>query len=153
MTAICRMVAIALLGVPVASMASSPSETIDAFHKALRTNHPDQAIEALTEDAIILEQGFAESSRAEWVGKQLGPAVVFAGDSSRRILRRLVGQAGDTSWVISFTRTTVDVPGTPLVLEGAETAILRREHGNWKIMHLHWSAHDGASGANPSVKP
>ncbi|MGQ0502633.1 MAG: nuclear transport factor 2 family protein [Panacagrimonas sp.] len=144
--------AVALLGIPLGVLASSPSETVDAFHKALRTNHPDQAIATLTEDAIILEQGFAESSRTEWVEKQLGPAVVFARDSSRRILRRSSGESGDTSWVISSTRTTVDVPGTALVLEGAETAILRRENGNWRIMHLHWSAHDAASGADQGVK-
>lgn len=135
------LAAVFLLYLPSA-WADKPSETLDRFHQALRRNEPAKALDALAKDAVIYEQGFAEDSRDEWARKQLGQAIAFARDAERRVIRRQTGEAGDSAWVISRTRTVVDVSDRKLVLEGAETAILRREGDRWKIVHLHWSAHE-----------
>ncbi|MGQ0701207.1 MAG: nuclear transport factor 2 family protein [Panacagrimonas sp.] len=132
----------ASLALPWAAPAASPTETLDVFHQALRENQSDTVLVVLAVDAVIYEQGFAETSRDEWVRNQLGPAIAFARDSERRVLRRASGESGDMAWVISSTQTKIKVVDRPLILEGAETAILRREGGGWKIVHLHWSAHD-----------
>ena len=127
---------------PAVQSAGKPSEALDDFQKALRTNQPDKAVEALARDAVIYEQGFAETSRDEWVRKQLGNAIAFARDTERRVVRRQAGEAGNAAWVISTTQTLIDVSDRKVMLEGAETAILRREDSDWKIVHLHWSAHE-----------
>lgn len=131
-----------LLCAPLAAFAQNPSQTVDAFHEALRTNQPDRVLALLAREAVIYEQGFAEISRDEWVRRQLGPAIAFAGDTERRVLRRESREMGDVAWVVSSTRTTVTLPGQPLALNGAETAILRRDTEGWRIVHLHWSAHE-----------
>lgn len=147
----CWLAAALLLVANVLSAADSV-RALDAFHKALREKAADQALNLLATDAVIYEQGFAEVTRKEWAGKQLGAAVMFASDSERRILSRESREVGDAAWVLSTTRTLVDVAdGKTLRLDGAETAILRREQGEWKIVHLHWSAHETApeSAAKP----
>ena len=125
-----------------AAAAGSASEALDSFHKALRKNEPDKVLAVLAKDAVIYEQGFAESSRDEWARKQLGTAIAFARDTERRVLRRVSGSSGDAAWFMSATETVLDVSERKVVFEGAETALLRREGGEWKIVHLHWSAHE-----------
>lgn len=134
-----------LLTAAPALQAAKPSEALDDFHKALRTNQPDKVVDALARDALIYEQGFAETSRDEWVRKQLGNAIAFARDTERRVVRRQAGEAGNAAWVISTTQTILDVSDRKVMLEGAETAILRLEGSNWKIVHLHWSAHEASA--------
>ncbi len=131
-----------LLAIAPSLQAAKPSDALDAFHKALRTNQPDKVLEILAKDAVIYEQGFAETSREEWVRKQLGNAIAFARDTTRRVVRRQAGEAGNAAWVISTTQTMIDVSDRKVMLEGAETAILRLEGSDWKIVHLHWSAHE-----------
>lgn len=129
---------------PSLQAAGKPSEVLDEFHKSLRTNQPDKVMAILSADAVIYEQGFAEVSRDEWLRKQLGNAIAFARDTERRVVRRQTGESGNMAWVISTTQTTIDVSDRKVVLDGAETAILRLDGSDWKIVHLHWSAHEAA---------
>lgn len=135
-----------LLAVSAPALSASAVATLDAFHKALHEKAAEKALGLLAVEAVIYEQGFAEATRKEWAGKQLGAAVMFASDSERRILSRESREVGDAAWVLSTTRTLVEVSdGKSLRLDGAETAILRRQKGEWKIVHLHWSAHETAA--------
>lgn len=130
---------------PAALAAKTAAETLDAFHKALRENQPDRVLALLAKDAVLFEQGFAEATRDEWVRKQLGPAIAFARDTERRVLSRQSGSARGLVWIASTTQTVIDAGGRQVVLEGAETAVLRREGEDWSIVHLHWSAHEADS--------
>lgn len=138
--------------------AGKPSETLDRFHQALRDNQPGEALALLADDAVIYEQGFSEISRDEWARQQLAAAIAFARDTERRVLRRAAASSGDTAWFTSTTQTVLDVTTRQVVMDGAETAILRRgQDGRWKIVHLHWSAHqadaDSAGGLTPEPAP
>lgn len=144
--------ALLLLACAAPAFAGSPGEAMDAFHKALRDKAADKALALMAEDAVVYEQGFSEVTRKEWARKQLGAAVMLASDTERRILSRESREAGDVAWVLTTTRTIVDVDGrNRLLLDGAETAVLRREQGAWKIQHLHWSAHEAPN--ERSAKP
>lgn len=145
------LAAIALLAVSTFASAGSPSEALEIFHQALRKNDPQAVVGVLAAEAVIYEQGYAERSRQEWISTQLGPAIAFARDAERRVLSSESHEDGDLAWVLSQTRTTVGLRGdgakgsapvAALSLDGAETALLRRENGAWKIVHLHWSAHE-----------
>lgn len=133
----------------LAAEPAPPSKQVDEFHKALRLNQPEQAVALLSRDAVIYEQGFAEISRQEWIDQQLGPAIAFARDTQRDVVRRATRVVGEAAWVMSSIRTTVKLPGNDLVFNGGETAILMQEQGEWKIVHLHWSAHEVQSDAGP----
>jgi ketosteroid isomerase-like protein len=140
--------------------ANDPADTLEAFHAALRGNQPERVLDQLASDAVIYEQGFSDTSRDAWARKQLGNAIAFARDTERRVLHRQSGQTGDHAWVLSTTQTALDVTTRQVVMNGAETAMLRREaDGRWKIVHLHWSAHeadaDSAGGLDtpPGAEP
>jgi len=139
---ICASLLLAVL--PALQAAARPSEVLEEFHGALRTNRPDAVLQILAKDAVIYEQGFAETSRDEWARNQLGNAIAFARDTKRRVVRSEAGESGDAAWVISTTQTMLDVSDRKVMLEGAETAILRRVGSDWKIAHLHWSAHEAS---------
>lgn len=132
------------LATPLAAAAGTPSQAVDAFHDALRHNQPDRVLSLLAPEAVIYEQGFAELTRKDWVRNQLGTAIAFAADTERHILRRESREMGDVAWVVSSTQTKVKLADQSLALNGAETAILRREGSDWQIVHLHWSAHEDA---------
>lgn len=126
----------------------TPSEQLNAFHMALRTGNAARAVDLLSKDAVIYEQGFAEISRDEWIAQQLGTAMAFARDAKRDVVRRSTRLVGDAAWVMSNTRTTISLPERQLVFNGGETAILMKEGDEWKIVHLHWSAHQAETNSD-----
>jgi hypothetical protein len=80
--------------------------------------------------------------RADWARNQLPAAMEFARDTQRATVRRESHQVGSMAWVISTTSTTGNFGDRKLELEGTETAVLRQEDKVWRIVHLHWSAHE-----------
>lgn len=133
----------------VSAAAATPAETVDAFHKALRTGDGRGALAYLARDVTVFEQGFAESSQEAYASTQLEDAAGFARQTERRVLRRESGQDAQSAWVLSMTLTTGQFGERALALEGTETVLLRREGEGWKIAHIHWSAHPRADGAAP----
>lgn len=128
-----------LLAPPAWSL--SASETVDAFHKALRTGKVEAAVEYLGPEAVVFEQGFINPSRAEYVSTQLQQAADFASRTERQVIRREAWQDGNIAWVLSSTMTVGIFDGRKVELEGAETMVMRKDGEGWKITHIHWSAH------------
>ncbi len=131
-------VAQAQLATPV-----SPSAVVEAFHRALRSGDGRAALALMARDVSVFEQGFAEISRDGYAKSQLEESMRFARATERHVISRQVGEDGATAWVISTTQTTGNFEGRALVLDGTETVLLRRDNQDWKIMHVHWSAHPG----------
>jgi ketosteroid isomerase-like protein len=135
------LLALGMIGTAGAEAPTTPSDTVEAFHKALRLNDGKAALAFMMPDVTVYEQGFTENSRDDWGNHQLADANKFAKDTERRVLRREASQDTETAWVISTTLTSGDFDGRKLELEGTETMLLRREAGSWRIAHIHWSAH------------
>lgn len=130
------------LSLPAAADAPvTPSDTVDAFHKALRQGDGKAALAFMARDVSVFEQGFEETTRDGWGANQLPDANKFAKATERRVLRKESGQDTNSGWVISTTLTSGDFDGRKLELEGTETMLLRRDGDSWKIAHVHWSAH------------
>lgn len=152
MTSLWRLLAACAVTMTTLAQAASPTETLDRFHQTLRENNAPAAMALLAVEAVIFEQGFAETTRAEWANGQIQDAIAFARATERTTLRRESRQVGDIAWVLSTTATTGRFEDRSLALEGTETAILRLEAADWKIVHLHWSAHEPPQ-AEPEATP
>jgi ketosteroid isomerase-like protein len=137
----------------VGAFAAAPTEALDGFHAAIEKGDVNKVLELLAPEATIYEQGFAETSRESWTTNQLKDAIEFALRTDRRTLRRESRQVGDVAYVLTTTLTTGNIEGHRLELEGAETAVLRQEGGVWRIVHLHWSAHEKAPPEPPPAAP
>lgn len=119
---------------------SEAAGVLDAFHDAVRTGDLLAAAARLDEDALIFESGGAERSRAEYVDHHLPADAAFAAAVTRAVLRRSEGQSGHLAWIATESRTVGEFKGRPIDSVGTETAVLKRDEGQWRIVHLHWSS-------------
>jgi ketosteroid isomerase-like protein len=135
------MLAVGVIAAARAEAPTTPSDTVEAFHKALRQGDGKAALAFMLRDVTVFEQGYTENSRDDWGNHQLPDANQFAKQTERRVLRREAAQDTATAWVMSTTLTSGEFDGRKLELEGTETMLLRREGDGWRIAHIHWSAH------------
>jgi ketosteroid isomerase-like protein len=155
MTRIFAFVAAVALAVPAASHTSRPraaaagqlspdartaAATVDMFHAALRRGDTASAAALLATDALIFESGEVERSKAEYAAHHLGADAEFARAVASSVTRRAGYSDGKVAWIASEGRTTGTYEGRPIDALTAETMLLRRTGGKWRIVHIHWSS-------------
>lgn len=124
----------------VAREAAGAAAVVDAFHAALRRGDTQTALAQLADDALIFEEGGAERSRAEYASHHLAADAAFSAAVPSTRTRRLGRAHGDLAWIVSESRTAGRFRDRPVDRLGAETMVLRREGGRWRIAHIHWSS-------------
>lgn len=130
-----------LLAAPWSALAAEdPVATVDAFHAALTTGDREAALDLLADDLVVFESGWAERSRAEYAAEHLDADMEFSAATTREVLERSSGEAGEAAWVLTETRTAGTFRGRQVSSLGLETMILRREAEGWRIVHIHWSS-------------
>ena len=130
-----------------------PVVIVDAFHTDLAAGRTDAALSLLTRDVLIFEQGFADTGRAAYAGAHISSDSAFAQATHYRVLdRRLIWLGSSAVCVLSQTRTTGQFAGRDIDLLGTETALLRKFGTQWRITHIHWSAHPASQNAAGSDK-
>lgn len=120
--------------------AAPAAAVVDAFHNALRRGDTQGALALLAEDALVYEEGGAERSRAEYASHHLAADAAFAAAMTSTRSRRVGRNVGDIAWIASESRTTGRFRDRAVDRLGAETMILRRQAGVWRIVHIHWSS-------------
>jgi ketosteroid isomerase-like protein len=147
-------IAIALLAMTPAMAAPGPdgaTETVAEFHSALDAGHARAMLELMAPDVVIYEQGFVESSRDAYANAHLGDDVDFASHTKREVVTTQSGGSGDSAWVITQSTTAGSYHDATIALQNTETMVLQRIGGDWKITHIHWSAHE--TPAAPPLAP
>ena len=119
---------------------ASPVGTVIAFHAALTRGDTKAALDLMVEDASIFESGNVESSRAEYAAHHLQSDIAFSGSVRRTLVDRSSGNNGDTAWVMSIETVTGTFRERPVKSRSAETMLLNRVDGQWRIAHIHWSS-------------
>jgi hypothetical protein len=132
------------LAAPAAAQTQVPSEVVDAFHFALKKGDRRKALEQLTADVLIFEQGRMEKSRTEYARTHLAEDIGFASVTHRTVTRRSVKIQGNVSWVTSVNRTRGKFKTRNVDFSTDETMVLTRVGGKWRITHIHWSFDDRA---------
>lgn len=120
--------------------ARSAASVVDAFHAALRRGDTRSAAAMLAADALIFEGGGIERSRAEYASHHLAADAAYSQAVPAVVTRRSGDSAGSVAWIASEGRTTGTFRGQAVARVTAETMILRRIGGSWKIVHIHWSS-------------
>ena len=128
----------------VAPSARPAASVVDAFHAALRRGDTRVALSHLAENALIYEAGGVERGRQEYASHHLGADAAFARAVPGTVTRRAGQAVGDVAWVATEGRTKGIYKGKPVDRITAETMVLRRLAGAWKIVHIHWSSAAGA---------
>jgi ketosteroid isomerase-like protein len=144
-----RLVALLLLlavaAPPALAQSQAPSEVVDAFHFALKSGDRRKALELLSADITIFEQGKVERSRTEYAKGHLAEDIAFAAATQRTVARRAARLLGNTAWVMSINRNRGKFNNRPVDFTTDETMVLTRTGGKWRIVHIHWSFEDKAT--------
>jgi ketosteroid isomerase-like protein len=118
------------------------TDAVDAFHKALKDNDSRQALALLADDVLIYESGYAETSKAEYASHHLEADMAFLKGVKQSVLARSAQASGDIALVTSQGQTTGTYKDKTIDSASTETMVLRRNDGQWKIVHIHWSSAD-----------
>jgi ketosteroid isomerase-like protein len=138
-------VALALAAPPALAQNQVPSEVVDGFHFALKSGDRKKALELLSADVLIFEQGRLERSRTEYARHHLAEDISFASATNRSVSRRQSRVQGNMAWVMSVNRNRGKFNGRTVDFTTDETIVLTRVGGKWRIAHIHWSFDDKAT--------
>lgn len=126
--------------VSITPEAKAAAGVVDAFHAALDAGDTDAALALMAEDVMVLEEGGAERSRAEYASHHLGADAAYAAASVSTVTRRSGSAAGDTAWILTEGTTTGQAGNSATSRLTVETMVLVRGSNGWRIKHIHWSS-------------
>ncbi len=124
------------------AVAKPATDVVDAFHKALKDGDSERALALLADDVLIYESGYAETSKAEYASHHLEADMAFSKGVKQVVSARSAQASGDVAWVLSQGDTTGTHKDKTIDSASTETMMLRRNDGQWKIVHIHWSSAD-----------
>lgn len=129
---------------PAASAVSAQAQpavaAVERFSSALQAGDLDLAGSLLAEDVLILENGGAEHSRAEYLGGHAGHDAEFLKQVHVQVMRRTAKVEGNLAWVGTESELHGRKDGKPTTVLSTETMLLQRGADGWRIVHVHWSS-------------
>ena len=128
----------AQVSLPVSAQAAAA--TVDRFHAALRRGDTRGALLQLSDDALIFEGGGVERSKAEYRAHHLGADAEFSQAVPSTVTRRTGGANGAIAWIATEGTLKGSFRGKSVDRVTAETMVLKRVGGAWRITHIHWSS-------------
>ncbi|MCU0867956.1 MAG: nuclear transport factor 2 family protein [Planctomycetes bacterium] len=132
-----------------APAATTPEATVDVFAQALRRGDTATLRTLLAPDVLILEGGGAERSAEEYLGGHAISDAAFLKTAHIRQTARMAKTDGDLAWVATESDLHVERDGQPVKLGSAETMLLQKIDGAWRIVHIHWSSARRTKAATP----
>jgi ketosteroid isomerase-like protein len=122
-----------------------PSETVDAFHAALRNKDTAGALSLLDRGLVVFEFGAVDPTVEAYGLRHLPFDMDVAVATQWKLETRRTGGEGNERWVLSTYRVTgKHRDGTPIDQTTLETVLLRRSGEAFRIVHFHWSTSDPA---------
>jgi len=132
-----------------APAATTPEATVDAFAQALRRSDTATLRGLLAPDVLILEGGGAERSAEEYLSGHAVSDAAFLKTAHIQQTARTAKTEGDLAWVATESELHVERDGQPVTLGSAETMLLQKIDGAWRIVHIHWSSARRAQKVTP----
>jgi ketosteroid isomerase-like protein len=91
-------------------------------------------------DVVIFESGGIESSLTEYEGHHMPADMAFMKAMSREVISQQVIDSGDSATVVTRSRLHGTYKDKEIDLNSTETLVMRKLHGHWKVVHIHWSS-------------
>ncbi len=131
--------------VPKSANANSPAAekvraVIAQLQTAINTGDAALAERSMAENITIFEQGYAEQSRAEYLGHHFKEDVVFAKAVPSVVVSTQIKVDGNMALVTALTTTDGFFKDKPIKDTGVSTYVLRLQDERWQIEHIHWSS-------------
>lgn len=116
------------------------SKTLAAYRAAFEARSTDKLGEVMDPDVLVLEGTGKDVGWAAYRDNHIGPEMKDWQSLTYSDVVVVDAEAkGDSAWAVTQAAVTIVSGGKPLTLDVAETFVLGRRDGAWRIRHLHWS--------------
>jgi ketosteroid isomerase-like protein len=115
------------------------AKVVMSFHQALKTSDKKLARMHLADDVQIFEGGKVERSADQYAHHHMLSDMKYLAAMKSETLEHQVKVMGNTAISLSRSHTTGTFKGKERDYQGMETMMLEKQHGEWKIIHIHWS--------------
>lgn len=129
---------------PAAKAASGEAAAlaaVSAYRSAIAEGSLDKLAAVVEPELTVLEGVHLNQGWADYRDNHIGPEMKEW--KSLRVADPSVVEvsvAGDWAYAVSRATYTIALPEKTVVLEAAETFVLRRRGGSWRVRHVHSSA-------------
>ena len=112
---------------------------VQYYHKALKDKDKETALKLLSDDVLIQEGGYLETSE-EYKSHHLMSDMEFSAavSGNREVIEAVVED--NIGWVVSSSIMIGEFRGRAINSKGTEMMLLKKENGSWKIRLIHWSS-------------
>ena len=118
---------------------SMPAKIVKRFHHALRTSDKVTARQLLADEVQIFEGGGVERSADEYASHHMLSDMKYLAAVKNKTLEHNVKIIGNSAVSMSRSQTTGTYKGKEQNYQSMETIVLEKQHGEWKIVRIHWS--------------
>ncbi|KJS28045.1 MAG: nuclear transport factor 2 family protein [Hyphomonas sp.] len=119
---------------------SSPVAVVTAFGAALDAGDTATLARLLASDVQIAESGGLERSFEEYRSHHMSADIEFSKAVETTVLDRRVYEGAGLVTIMTEAVSTGTFRGKPVNSRLMETMVLQQTHGDWKIVHIHWSS-------------
>ena len=122
---------------------------VSAYRSAIAEGSLDKLAAVVEPELTVLEGMHLNRGWADYRDNHIGPEMKeWKSFSVADPSVVTVSVAGDWAYAVSRATYTIVMPEKTVVLEAAETFVLRRRGGSWRVRHVHSSAR-----TRPEAKP
>ncbi len=123
----------------VAIADSTAKKTVEFFHQALRKGNAILARKLLDDNVLIYEGGGAETSADEYANHHMKSDITFLSKMKISQLEEHIQQNSELAIYSGRSQITGQYHGKDINMTSAETIVLRKINGQWRIINIHWS--------------
>jgi ketosteroid isomerase-like protein len=115
-------------------------KVLERYRAAFEARSTDKLGEVMDPEVLVLEGTGKDVGWAAYRDNHIGPEMK-EWESLTYSDAAVVGSEtrGDSAWAVTQATVTIVSAGKPLTLDVAETFVLSKRDGAWRIRHLHWS--------------
>lgn len=116
------------------------ARTVDAYRAAIAAGSLERLAETVDEDLSVLEGTHLNRGWADYRDNHIGPEMKewtefrVAGPT---VIETVV--SGDLAYVVSRATYTLVFPDKSVVIDGADSFVLSKKDGRWRVRHVHSS--------------
>ena len=115
-------------------------KVLERYRAAFEARSTDKLGEVMDPAVLVLEGTGKDVGWAAYRDDHIGPEMKDWESLTYADVVVVDSQAkGDSAWAVTQATVTIVSAGKPMTLDVAETFVLSRSEGNWRIRHLHWS--------------
>lgn len=116
------------------------AEVLARYRAAFEARSTDRLSEVVDPALLVLEGTTKNVGWADYRDNHIGPEMKGWESLSYSDVAIVDSEvAGDAAWAVVQETVTMVSGGKTAVVDAAETFVLRRRDGVWKIRHIHWS--------------